>query len=79
MYKVYSKAGFDKRREIWREYHSKHHTSTYELGEIAGKARLKLVILYHILFRGATEQDLLDEIKVNYNGKVIECRDLDTF
>ena len=79
VHEVYSRAGFDKRDEDWKNYHSKHHTSTYELGEIAAKTNPKLVVLYHILFWGASEQDLIDEINKNYKGKVITGRDLDIF
>ncbi len=79
VHEVYSKAGFDKRSESWKNYHSQHHTSTYELGEIAGKTNPKLLVLYHILFWGASEQDLTDEIGEKYKGNVIAGRDLDVF
>jgi hypothetical protein len=36
-------------------------------------------VLYHILFWGATEQELLEEISGGYGGKVIVGRDLDIF
>ena len=79
VHEVYSKAGFDKRSESKKTYHSKHHTSTYELGEIANKTNPKLVVLYHLLLMGASEQDLVDEINKKYKGKVIVGKDLDIF
>ena len=79
IHEVYSKKGLDTKNDFWRNYHSKQHTSTYELGEIADKAKPKLVVLYHILFWGSTEQELLDEIALKYKGKVISGRDLDIF
>lgn len=79
IHEVYSKAAFDKRRKSSQHYHSKQHTSTYELGEIAEKTKPGIVVLYHILFWGYTEQDLLDEISTKYKGHVISGRDLDIF
>ena len=79
IHEVYSKKGFDTKNDFWRNYHSQQHTSTYELGEIAQKANPRLVVLYHILFWGSSEQELLDEIAAKYSGKVISGRDLDIF
>lgn len=79
VHEVYSKSGFETRSEAWQNYHSKQHTSTYELGEIANKTKPKLIVLYHILFWGASEQDLINEIGEKYKGKVIVGRDLDVF
>lgn len=79
VHEVYSKKGFDTKTEFWQNYHSKQHTSTYELGEIARKTNPKLIVLYHILFWGASEQELRDEIATKYRGKVIVGNDLDVF
>ena len=70
VHEVYSQAGFDKKTEVWKKYHATHHTSTYELGEIAKKIKPDLLILHHILFWGATEEELLDEISQIYDGLV---------
>jgi ribonuclease Z len=79
VHEVYSQSGFEKKDDTWKTYHASHHTSTVELAEIAGKASPKLVVLYHILFWGASEQELLDEISKIYKGKVIAGQDLDIF
>ncbi len=79
LHEIYSRTGFDKKDDTWKSYHLKHHTSTYELGEIALKAQPKRIVLYHILFWGATEKELLDEIATKYTGKVFVGRDLDVF
>lgn len=79
VHEVYSKKGFDKKNAFWKEYHSKQHTSTYELGEIAGKSNPELIVLYHILYWGSTDQELLDEIATKYKGRVIVGKDLDIF
>lgn len=79
IHEVYSKASFDKRKPSSKEYHTKQHTSTYELGEIANKTKPGIVVFYHILFWGATEEDLLKEIGTVYDGKVVCGRDMDVF
>ncbi|WP_372755857.1 MBL fold metallo-hydrolase [Labilibaculum sp.] len=79
IHEVYYKKGFDVRNEFWRNYHAHNHTSTVELSEIANKAQPKLVALYHILFWGASEEDLMNEISTKYKGKVIVGKDLDVY
>jgi len=70
VHEVYSQAGFDKKTEVWKKYHATHHTSTFELGEIAKKTKPGLLVLHHILFWDATEEELLDEISQIYDGLV---------
>jgi ribonuclease Z len=79
IHEIYSKKGFDTKDDFWKKYHSRNHTSTFELAEIATKAKPKLVVLYHILFWGATDEDLLKEISQKYSGKVVVGKDLDVF
>ena len=79
VHEVYSKKGFDTKNEIWQNYHSEHHTSTLELGEMAAKANPRLIVLYHILSWGSPDQELLGEIAAKYKGKVIFGKDLDVF
>jgi len=79
VHEVYSRAGYEKKSSVWKSYHAAHHTSTLELAEIARQAEPGLVVLYHILFWGATEAQLLDEISGIYKGKVMVGRDLDVY
>ncbi len=76
IHEVYYKKAYDNKNEFWKKYHAKNHTSTYELAEIANKTKPGLIILYHILFWGATEKDLLKEIVERYDGKVVVGQDL---
>ena len=71
----YAKGLEDRRRSQWQHYHRAHHTSTHELGRIASAARPRLVVLYHILFWGATDEDLLAEIRSEYDGAVVVGED----
>ena len=79
IHEVYSVAGFARRPPEWQKYHSRYHTSARELAEIATKARPRLLILYHQLFWGASEQDLLKEVQAAYKGRVVSGRDLDVY
>jgi ribonuclease BN (tRNA processing enzyme) len=79
VHEVYSTAGFAKREPAWQNYHSKYHTSSRQLAEIATRAKPKLLVLYHQLFWGTSEADLLKEVKQGYKGKVVSGRDLDIY
>ena len=50
-----------------------------ELAEIAARTRPGLLVLSHQLFWGATEAELLSEIRTHYDGPVVSGRDLDVF
>lgn len=79
LHEVYSQTGFQKRPPEWQKYHSQFHTSSRELAEIATKAKPGLLILYHQLFWGTSEDELLNEIRQGYPGKVVSGRDLDIY
>ena len=79
VHEVYSKAGYDTRPQHWKEYHSLHHTSTVELAGIVKRARPEKLVLYHILFWGSSEAELLQEIHSVYKGRVFVGQDLDIF
>ena len=79
IHEVYSQTGFLKRTPDWQKYHSSFHTSSRELAEIATKTKPGLLILYHQLFWGTSEENLLDEIRQGYKGKVVSGHDLDIY
>lgn len=76
IHEVYYKKAFDRKDEFWKRYHAANHTSTYELAEIANKIKPGLLVLYHTLFWGGSEQDILAEIAESYSGPVIVGTDL---
>jgi len=79
VHEVYSYQRLQVRSKTWQRYHTKSHTSTKELGMIASAVKPKLLVLYHQLYWGATDEDLLAEIRANYSGKVVSGNDLDVF
>ena len=79
VHEVYAKAGFDGRPPDWQAYHKASHTSGIELGEIAARAQPKLLVLYHQLMWGATEEELMAEIRQSFDGEVAFADDLDVY
>ncbi len=79
VHEVYSVKGFLSRPPDWQKYHSNMHTSAHELGKIAQKIRPGLLVLYHQLFWGTTEEELLAEVRSVYDGEVVSGNDLDVF
>ncbi len=79
IHEVYYKKSFDNKNDFWKNYHSKNHTSTFELGKIAKETKPKLLVLYHILFWGATEEDLLKEVSKYYDGNIDVGSDLEVY
>jgi len=79
IHEVYSVKGFETRPKEWQAYHADSHTSSLELGRLAARVRPGLVILYHQLLWGATPEELLEEIRQVYDGKVVYGNDLDIY
>lgn len=79
VHEVYSQAGFDRREPEWQRYHASAHTSTHQLAEIANRVRPKLLVLYHQLYWGSTDADLIAEIRRSYDGAVVSARDIERY
>ena len=80
VHEVYSTAGFKGRTADWQRYHADAHTSTAELAALAIRARPRLLVLYHQLYWGATDEDLIKEIRAaGYAGPVVSARDLGVY
>jgi ribonuclease BN (tRNA processing enzyme) len=76
VHEVYVDSTARRRTKDWIAYDSAFHTSSFELADIASRAKPKLLLLYHQLYRGASDDDLLREIRSKYAGLVITARDL---
>jgi ribonuclease BN (tRNA processing enzyme) len=79
IHEVYSVAGFERHAPVWQRYHSSVHTSSHQLAELASRAQPGLLILYHQLFWGTSEEELLQEVSARYGGAVVSGRDLDVY
>lgn len=78
-HEVISDSGLAGNTEFWQRYHKSHHTLASELGRLASEARPGILVLYHGLFYGVPESVIVDEVKANYDGKVVLADDLDVF
>jgi ribonuclease Z len=79
IHEVYSDAGFATLPALRKIYHAHAHTSATQLGDIATQAKPKLLILYHQLFFGSSDETLLAEVRSHFSGRVVSARDLDIF
>jgi ribonuclease BN (tRNA processing enzyme) len=80
VHEVYSTPGFATRPPEWQTYHASFHTSTRELAQIANETQPGLLVLYHQLFWGATDEELAAELReFGYAGRVVSARDLDVY
>jgi ribonuclease Z len=79
IHEVYSDAGFATIPAIRKAYHSRAHTSATQLGDIATSAKPKLLILYHQLFFGSSDETLLKEVRSRFTGRVVSAKDLDVY
>ena len=79
VHEVYSQTGFERRPPVWQRYHADSHTSTIQLAELAARAQPDLLVLYHQLFWGTTDENLVTEITSRYDGAVVSGRDLDVY
>ena len=76
IHEVYSSETFKNKTPDWQKYHDAHHTSSIDLGILANKVKPKKLVLSHILFWGASEESLMDDIEKNFNGEAIIAKDL---
>jgi ribonuclease BN (tRNA processing enzyme) len=80
VHEVYSAERFKTRPPEWQRYHSFAHTSTTELAALASRAKPKMLVLYHQLYWGATDDDLLREMRAaGYTGRVMSAADLGVY
>jgi ribonuclease BN (tRNA processing enzyme) len=79
IHEVYSDSGFATLPAERQVYHAQAHTSATQLGDIATRAKPGVLILYHQLFFGASEEKLLSEVRSRFSGRVVSAHDLDIY
>ncbi len=79
VHEVYSQAGFENRSPHWQKYHSHMHTSGIELGRIAAKVKPKKLVLTHLLLWGSSTDDLIAEVRQNFDGEICCGEDLGVY
>jgi ribonuclease BN (tRNA processing enzyme) len=78
-HEVVSSTGLEPLPEFWQRYHGTSHTPAVDLARLAAAAKPKKLVLYHVLFAGRSEAELLSEIRAGYDGEVVLAADLDVF
>lgn len=76
VHEVFSSETFVNKTKDWQIYHQAHHTSSIDLGIIADELQPKKLVMSHILFWGASEESILNDIGVNFSGQAIIAKDL---
>ncbi|NNF25694.1 MAG: MBL fold metallo-hydrolase [Gemmatimonadetes bacterium] len=80
VHEVYSTRAFETRPAEWQRYHADSHTSTEELADLATRARPRTLVMYHQLYWGVSDDDLVREIReAGYEGAVHSAADLDLY
>ncbi len=79
LHEVYNPHGDELKEEHWKEYFRTFHTSPAELGEIARRARPRLLVVYHQVLEKLPEADLVKQIRKEYSGDWVSARDLGVY
>jgi ribonuclease Z len=77
VHEVYSEKGWEARMPDWRKYHAASHTSAPDVGRVAAQVRPRKLVLYHLLPMGQSADEVLGEVRRNWDGEVIYGKDLD--
>ncbi len=79
LHEVISVAGLEKTTAFWQSYHKKAHTTSVDVGRVAMQAKPGLLVLYHGLYYGTPEEDVISEVRRVFDGPVVLANDLDVF
>ena len=79
IHEVFSGDRLSQQSDFWQNYHGRSHTSGEQVAAVANIAKPGIVVLYHILFFNASEEEIVAEVKRSYDGEVVMADDLDMF
>lgn len=85
VHEVYASSKVDPKETLpsgasWPKYLLSAHTSDVEIGGIAAKSKLKLVILTHVISMGASDDVMIAAVHSGgYKGRVVVAHDLDRY
>ena len=80
IHEAYGADGLSQRPLGTQRYHGTFHTSAVKVGEIADRAGVGTVILYHQLhLAGETADELVEQVRLNFDGDVVYGRDLEIY
>jgi ribonuclease BN (tRNA processing enzyme) len=79
LHEVFNPHGDELNDPHWKEYFRTFHTSPAELGEVARRARPKLLVVYHQVLEKLPEPDLAEQIQKEYPGAWVMGKDLEVY
>ena len=80
LHEAYTEAELSRLPPQNQRYHRAFHTSATKVGQIAAAAQVGMVILYHQLhFAGGSPEQMVEEVRAQYDGPVVYGRDLDVY
>ena len=80
VHEAYDTPGIERRGAGALRYHGTFHTSATKVGQIAEEAGVGMVVLYHQLhLAGGSPEEMVAEVRAEYNGPVFYGRDLDVY
>ena len=80
IHEAYGAEGLRLRDPETQRYHGAFHTSAIEVGEVAARAGVGMVILHHqIHLAGDTPEEMVEQVRLSFDGAVVYGRDLDVF
>lgn len=79
IHEVISDKGLSENSPFWQAYHKSAHTLASDVGKIANDAQPKTLVLYHGLFYGTAEADVVAEVAEFFKGKIVLADDLELF
>lgn len=79
VHEVYAQEGWERLPPAWQRYHASFHTSAVELGQIAARAQVKLLVLYHQLPWSSSPEEIVREVRRGFSGRVVYGNDLDVY
>jgi ribonuclease BN (tRNA processing enzyme) len=79
VHEVYPQQGFDRLPAEGKAYFADFHTSAVGLGRLAARARPRLLVLYHQVFLGSTDEEILREVRGGFSGRVVSGKDLEVY
>jgi ribonuclease Z len=77
VHEVYSQKGLERRTADWQRYHTAFHTSGADVGRVAAQVRPRKLVLYHQLPMGETPDEVLQEVRGQFDGETFYGKDLE--
>ena len=80
IHEAYGAEGLRLRQPETQFYHGTFHTSAVQVGEIAARAGVGMVVLHHQIHpAGDTPEEMVEQVRISFDGEVFYGRDLDVF